>query len=88
TDKRGEDTIKLLIKVLEGRSIFVKDSTKPIYHAAACIASNYLVALIDYAVYINEKIGISPEQSTRGLMDLIEGTVDNIRKMGTKKSLT
>lgn len=87
-DKKGEDIIKLLVKVLGGNSIFVKDDTKPIYHAAACISSNYLVALIDYAVYINKKIGISQEQSTRGLMSLIEGTVDNIRQMGTKKSLT
>lgn len=87
-DKKGENIIKLLVKILEGKSIFVKDDTKPIYHAAACIASNYLVALIDYAVYINEKIGISPEESTRGLISLIEGTLDNIKRMGTKKSLT
>jgi len=87
-DKKGEDITKLLVKILEGNSIFVKDETKPIYHAAACIASNYLVALIDYAVCINEKIGISSEESTKGLISLIDGTVDNIRKMGTKKSLT
>lgn len=87
-DKKGENTIKLLVRVLEGNSIFVKDDTKPIYHAAACIASNYLVSLIDYAVSINEKIGISPGESIKGLTSLIEGTIDNISKMGTKKSLT
>lgn len=87
-DKKGEDIIKLLINTLGGNSIFVKDELKPIYHAAACIASNYLVALIDYAVCMNEKIGISPQQSGRGLMSLIRGTVENIEKMGTKKALT
>ena len=87
-DKKGENTTKLLVNALEGSSIFVKDDTRPVYHAAACIASNYLVTLIDYAVYINEKIGIKPEESIRGLMSLIEGTIDNIKKMGTKKSLT
>jgi len=87
-DKKGEDITKLLVDILEGSSIVVQDDTKPVYHAAACIASNYLVALIDYAVYINEKIGIKPGESTRGLINLIEGTVDNIKKMGTKKSLT
>ena len=87
-DREGEETVKRIVDLLEGNSIFVKDDTKPIYHAAACIASNYLVTLIDYAVYINEKIGIEPQASTRGLLNLIEGTVQNIKKMGTKKSLT
>lgn len=87
-DKKGGNITKLLVDTLEGSSIFVEDDVRPVYHAAACIASNYLVTLIDYAVYINEKIGIKPEESTRGLMSLIEGTIDNIKKMGTKKSLT
>ena len=88
TDRAGECVADTIVGLLEGNSIFVKDESKPIYHAAACIASNYLVALIDYAVYINERIGIEPQASTRGLLNLIEGTVKNIKKMGTKKSLT
>ena len=79
---------KIIVKVLGGHSIIVEDSKKPLYHAAACIASNYLVALIDYAVYINEKIGIKPEDSIKGLLSLVEGTVKNIGETGTKKSLT
>jgi len=88
TDKEGERAAKKIVKLLEGNSIFVKDEAKPIYHAAACIASNYLVTLINHAVYINEKIGIEPQASTRGLLNLVEGTVENIKKIGTKKSLT
>lgn len=87
-DREGEEITKRIVSLLEGNSIFVKDEAKPIYHAAACIASNYLVTLIHYAVYINEKIGIEPQASTRGLLNLIEGTVGNIKKMGTNKSLT
>lgn len=79
---------KSIVKILGGHSIIVEDSKKPLYHAAACIASNYLVTLIDYAVYINEKIGIKPEDSIKGLLSLVEGTVKNIGKTGTKKSLT
>jgi predicted short-subunit dehydrogenase-like oxidoreductase (DUF2520 family) len=88
TDKKGEWATKEIVKLLKGNSIFVKDEAKPIYHAAACIASNYLVTLINHAVYINEKIGIEPQASTRGLLNLIEGTVENIKKIGAKKSLT
>jgi predicted short-subunit dehydrogenase-like oxidoreductase (DUF2520 family) len=84
----GEKTARAIVGLLEGNTIFVKDEAKPVYHAAACIASNYLVTLIDYAVTINERIGIEPGASTRGLLSLVEGTVKNIKKMGTKRSLT
>jgi len=79
---------KTIVEVLGGHSIIVEDSKKPLYHAAACVASNYLVTLVDYAVYINEKIGIKPEDSIKGLLSLVEGTVKNIGETGTKKSLT
>jgi predicted short-subunit dehydrogenase-like oxidoreductase (DUF2520 family) len=78
----------LIVKSLGGKAIEVDDGKKALYHAAACVASNYLVTLIDYAVLIHRKIGIKPEDSLKGLMGLIEGTVNNIKKMGTQKSLT
>jgi len=79
---------QLLVEKLGGVSIEVDDDKKPLYHAAACVASNYLVTLINYAVIIHRKIGIKPEDSLKGLMGLIEGTISNIKKMGTEKSLT
>lgn len=83
-----EKVAKKIVETLGGHSIIVEDNKKPLYHAAACVASNYLVTLIDYAVYINEKIGIKPEDSIKGLLSLIKGTVKNIGGGGTKKSLT
>jgi len=80
--------IKNFIDVFKGKIIEVPDSKKTVYHAAACVASNYLVSLIDYAIRINEKIGIKPEDSLAGLTGLIEGTVLNIKKLGTKNALT
>lgn len=77
-----------IVKSLGGTTVEVKNDDKPLYHAAACIASNYLVSLVNYAVEINEKIGIKSEDSLKGLMGLIEGTINNIKKLGTKKALT
>lgn len=84
----AKQAVKFIVKGLEGSVIEVDDDKKALYHAAACVASNYLVTLINYAVFIHKKIGIEPEDSLKGLMGLIEGTVDNIKKMGTEKSLT
>lgn len=77
-----------LIKNLGGEIIEVEDEKKPLYHAAACVASNYLVTLLNYAVLIHKKIGIRPEDSLKGLMSLVDSTLGNIKKMGTEKSLT
>lgn len=79
---------EFLVKSLGGEIIEVENNKKPLYHAAACVASNYLVTLINYAVLIHKKMGIKPEDSLKGLMGLVEGTVSNIKKMGTEKSLT
>jgi len=85
---KSKKASKLLVEKLGGLSIEVEDDKKPLYHAAACVASNYLVSLINYAVVIHRKIGIKPEDSLKGLMGLIAGTIGNIKKMGTEKSLT
>ena len=85
TTREGKKCAKKIVEILKGHTIDVQDNKKPLYHAAACIASNYLVTLIDYAVYINKKAGISPEDSIKGLLSLIEGTVKNISENGTKK---
>jgi predicted short-subunit dehydrogenase-like oxidoreductase (DUF2520 family) len=85
---KSKKMAEFLVKGLGGEIIEVDDEKKPLYHAAACVASNYLVTLIDYAVLLHEKIGIRPGDSLKGLISLVEGTVSNIKKMGTKKSLT
>jgi predicted short-subunit dehydrogenase-like oxidoreductase (DUF2520 family) len=86
--EESKGTALLMVKSLGGMAIEVDDRKKALYHAAACAASNYLVTLINYAVLIHRKIGIKPEDSLKGLMGLVEGTVSNIKKMGTQKSLT
>jgi predicted short-subunit dehydrogenase-like oxidoreductase (DUF2520 family) len=77
-----------IVRKLDGAVVDVDDNKKPLYHAAACVASNYLVSLINYAVMVHKGIGIKPDDSLKGLLSLIKGTIDNIEKMGTKKSLT
>jgi predicted short-subunit dehydrogenase-like oxidoreductase (DUF2520 family) len=88
TDREGREATGILVGALKGESIFIDDDKKPVYHAAACMASNYIVTLMDCAVYMNEKIGIRSEDAIKGLTKLAEGTIKNIKNLGTKKSLT
>jgi predicted short-subunit dehydrogenase-like oxidoreductase (DUF2520 family) len=87
-DKATKEYINFLISSIGGKIVEVKDDKKSIYHAAACVASNYLVCLINYAVKIHESIGIRPEDSLSGLAGLIDGTVSNIKNLGPEKALT
>lgn len=88
SDNSAKTIIEKIIKNVDGDIIEVEDKKKPLYHASACAASNYLVSLLNYAVSINEKIGIDANKSLKGLLSLTEGTINNIRKLGTRKALT
>ncbi len=87
----GEGSMEItgmLVKALGGKSIEIPDDKKPVYHAALCVASNYLVTLLDYSMEMFNKIGIKQEESIEGLISLDEGTLKNIKSMGIEKSLT
>lgn len=62
--------------------------SRPLYHAAACVASNYLVALVDLAARMCEACGLPRAQAVRALVPLLEGTLANIRRVGVPAALT
>lgn len=77
-----------LVEELLGRPFMLKSSDKALYHLGACVASNYLVSTIHYAVNIYKKIGMSEEVAINALMPLIRGTLANIEALGPVKALT
>ncbi|MFW6130904.1 MAG: Rossmann-like and DUF2520 domain-containing protein [Atribacterota bacterium] len=88
SSQKMKEVLAFMVDLFGGSFIEVENNKKPLYHASACIASNYLVTLLNFAVEVNKKIGIKPDDSVKALMGLIEGTIENVKKMGTKKSLT
>jgi predicted short-subunit dehydrogenase-like oxidoreductase (DUF2520 family) len=84
----GREVGEEIIKSFGADYEVINAEVKPIYHAAACVASNYLVAILDLALTMNKKAGISPEKALSGLLPLIKGTLDNIEDLGTVQSLT
>ncbi|SDF81806.1 Rossmann-like and DUF2520 domain-containing protein [Sporomusa acidovorans] len=87
----GTDAICLakdIVRDLGGYSFFVPQEKRALYHAAACIASNYLVVLMHYAVNLFQQLGLSAEKATTALMPLLQGTLDNLANKGTDKALT
>lgn len=87
-DDKAKEIAEHIVRDLDGIPLDIADENKILYHAAACIASNYLVALLDIARQVYNLVGISDEDAIAAMMPLIKGTVDNIEKVGTTNALT
>ena len=81
-------TLKEMAAALNCCWIELKASDKVIYHAAAVIASNYLVTLVKLADDLWETFGIPREQATQALLPLLKGTLNNIENVGIPQALT
>lgn len=87
-DKEAHEISAELVKDLEGDYFVIDKKAKPLYHAGACVVSNYLVTLIDIGLQLLESIGIPRQQALPAMLPLINGTVRNIEKIGIPKALT
>ncbi len=87
-DREAYDIAVELVKALGGEYFFIDSDAKPLYHAGACVVSNYLVTLIDLGGRLLEKAGIPAEQAHQALMPLVRGTLNNIEKTGIPRALT
>ena len=79
---------KKIVSVLKGKEITIEVDKKPLYHAGASVASNFLVATIRFGLELFEAAGINKEDSLKALMPLIKGTVKNIENLGIPRALT
>jgi predicted short-subunit dehydrogenase-like oxidoreductase (DUF2520 family) len=66
----------------------IDDSARAAYHAAASIASNYVVTLEWMAERVAAAAGIEPEDARRMLAPLVRRTVDNWAELGPQAALT
>jgi predicted short-subunit dehydrogenase-like oxidoreductase (DUF2520 family) len=81
-------TLKEIAASMDGEHIELKASDKVLYHAAAVIACNYLVTLVKLATDLWQTFSVPPEQATKALLPLIQGTLNNINKIGVPQCLT
>lgn len=77
-----------LVRDLGGKPFRIKSEQKALYHAAACIASNYQVALAAMARDVMASCGFDEETAFDLLSPLMETTAKNLRALGPEKALT
>jgi predicted short-subunit dehydrogenase-like oxidoreductase (DUF2520 family) len=87
-DEEAVDVLRTLVVSLEGRPVRIDSATKSLYHAAACVASNYLVTLADYATTLMARAGVPHDVAMPALMPLLQGTLRNLETMPPPEALT
>ena len=73
---------------LKGRVMQIPTEGKALYHAAAVMACNFLVALENAAIKLDQAAGIGRDKALESLLPLIKGTVNNLEKVGIPQCLT
>ncbi len=73
---------------LNSKIVFIKKEQKTLYHAAACMISNYTVTLFYIMHQMLLKSGIEEDVAVNAFMPLLKNTVDNIEKLGYINALT
>jgi predicted short-subunit dehydrogenase-like oxidoreductase (DUF2520 family) len=87
-DKKDLSPAKNIIRSLGGIPLVISPDQKPLYHAAACFASNYLVSLMNVVESIYQAAGIDEKDARKAYLPLVYGSLKNIEKSGSISSLT
>lgn len=88
----GEDALiplgETLVEAMGGRPFRILSEKKPLYHAAACVASNYLITLTAAAGQIMAACGFSEKEALKLLTPLLKGTGRNLITLSPQQALT
>ncbi len=79
---------KRLAVLLDGLALHVPAASRPLYHAAAVMASNYVTALMSAAVMLMKEAGVDESAARWALEPLARTSVDNALHFGPASALT
>jgi predicted short-subunit dehydrogenase-like oxidoreductase (DUF2520 family) len=80
----GDPVARQVVDDLGGRCFEVPDDRRALYHAAACMASNHVVALLGQV----ERVATAADVPIAAFFDLVRASVDNVETLGAAAALT
>ncbi|MBP8809983.1 MAG: DUF2520 domain-containing protein [Kofleriaceae bacterium] len=87
-DGRGRAAADALVRSLGGTALSLDAATMAPYHAAAAIASNFAVAVLDAAVATLAAAGLDRDAALAALAPLAQGAIANAASRGLADGLT
>lgn len=88
TTQNALDAARGLAQVLRMHPFEIRDEDRPAYHAAACMASNFLITLQAAAEQIARGAGIEAAAAHGMLVPLVQASVQNWAAHGPRAALT
>jgi len=80
----GDQVATDLVVALGGRTLVIADDDRAEYHAAACMASNHLVALLGQVQRVAGSVGLPLE----AFLPLAAGALEDVGRLGPAEALT
>jgi predicted short-subunit dehydrogenase-like oxidoreductase (DUF2520 family) len=80
----GDVVARTMARSLDGRVVEVADADRAVYHAAACIAANHVVALLGQV----ERVAASAGLDLDAFLPLTRAAVDDVAALGPQRALT
>jgi predicted short-subunit dehydrogenase-like oxidoreductase (DUF2520 family) len=77
-----------LVNALDGQPLVIPPALRPLYHAAAVFASNYVLAAAAVLARTLAEAGVAEEQAIAAVLPLMRGTMDNVEQLGFGAALT
>ena len=87
-DKRAVRLGRTIVADLDGKSFSISSGKKPLYHAAAVMASGNVTALFDLAIEMLSECGLNRKQSQDALTPLLVSAVRNLEELDPSRALT
>lgn len=83
-----EATLRRLATLLGGQPLVLQLESKPLYHAAAVIVSNYAVTLVNTGAALLAECGLDRASAVQALLPLLTGTLANLAHLGLPNALS
>jgi predicted short-subunit dehydrogenase-like oxidoreductase (DUF2520 family) len=80
----GDVVARTMARSLDGRVVEVADADRALYHAAACIAANHVVALLGQV----ERVAALSGLDLAAFLPLTRAAVDDVAALGPRQALT
>jgi len=87
-DAAANRVARSIVNDLQGHSFHIASNSKPLYHAAAVMASGHVTALVTLATEMLIQCGLDEKTARRVLLPLLESTVANLSVSEPATALT
>ncbi len=87
-DPRAVRVARSITRTLGGQAVQLNATAKPLYHAAAALASGQVLALVESALQLFISIGMKRREALKALLPLTGQVLENLQRIGPRAAWT